>query len=85
MEQSEFNTHSFVVKVWLEETVEESGQARWRGHITHVQSGQREYFENLDRITDFIAPYLTSMGARLGIYQHVKQWMRRWKRSVVGR
>lgn len=85
MEQSELNTHSFVVKVWMEETAEESGQTTWRGHITHVQSGQREYFENLDSITDFIAPYLTSMGARLGAYRHVKQWMRHWKRSVAGR
>lgn len=76
MDQLEFNTHSFVIKVWLEETGERSGGAKWRGHITHVQSGRREYFENLERITDFIGPYLTSMGVRLGFYQRFRRWLR---------
>jgi len=84
MGQLEFNTHSFVVKVWLEETDEESCQAKWRGHITHVQSGQRRYLESLDGIAVFIAPYLDSMGVRLDIYQQVKQWLRHWKRSLTG-
>ena len=56
MDQLEFNTHSFVVKVWLEGTADESRQIKWRGHITHVQSGRRAYFENLDKITDFMTP-----------------------------
>ena len=54
----EAHTHSFVVKVWLEETVEQAGRATWRGHVTHVPSGERRYLEDLDDITAFIAPYL---------------------------
>jgi len=76
MDQLEFNTHSFVVKVWLEGTADESRQIKWRGHITHVQSGRRAYFENLDKITDFMTPYLTNMGVRLGFYRRVRRWLR---------
>jgi hypothetical protein len=79
MDWSESNTHSFIVKVWLEETIEEAGQAKWRGHITHVQSEQRQYLKNLDEIGTFIAPFLESMSVNLGIWRQVKQWLHRWK------
>jgi hypothetical protein len=85
VDQLEFNTHSFVIKIWLEGTSEELGQAKWRGHITHVQSGQRRHMESLDGITAFIAPYLESMGVRLGIYQQVKQRLRSWMAAVTRR
>jgi hypothetical protein len=57
-------THSFIVKIWLEETAEEAGRATWRGHITHVPSGERRYLKKLDEITAFIRPYLQEMGVR---------------------
>lgn len=57
---------SFIIKVWIEETVEEAGQALWRGHITHVPSGRRKYIQDLERISAFIAPYLEEMGVELG-------------------
>jgi hypothetical protein len=67
MEEPEARTHSFIVKVWLEETPAETGRgATWRGHVTHVQSGTRRYFDQLSFIADFVAPYLESMGVRLG-------------------
>ena len=31
MEQTEARTHSFIIKIWLEETVAEDGRAVWRG------------------------------------------------------
>lgn len=65
MDLLEFNTHSFIVKVWLEETAEEAGHAVWRGHITHVPSGERRYFKDLDEIQVFIVRYLEAMGIRL--------------------
>ena len=34
MEQYEFNTHTFVAKIWLEETADEAGRAG------HDQAGQ---------------------------------------------
>ena len=67
MDVLESNTHSFIVKVWLEETAEEAGQATWRGHITHVPSGERRYLQDLDKIAAFIAPYLEEMGVKLDL------------------
>ena len=53
---------SFIIKVWLEETVEETGRAKWRGRITHVPSEGRRTIESLDAIADFMVPYLENMG-----------------------
>ncbi len=58
----ETNTHSFIIKVWLEETEAEAGRAAWRGLITQVPSGERRYLVNLDEIKIFIMPYLEEMG-----------------------
>ena len=56
----EHNTCSFIIKIWLEET-DEPTHRHWRGHITHVFSGKRRYFEDLPAIAGFIEPYLTKM------------------------
>lgn len=58
-------THSFIVKVWLEETAAEAGRSTWRGHITHVPSGERRYLKDLDELVAFINPFLASMGVML--------------------
>jgi len=55
--------HSFIIKVWLEETADEAGQAIWRGRITHVPSGEYRYFEKLKEAATFIAAYLHKLGA----------------------
>jgi hypothetical protein len=77
MNQYESNTHSFIVKIWLEETAEEAGQATWRGHITHVSDGERRYLKDLDGITAFIAPHLEQMGVKLGLPQYREKNLRR--------
>lgn len=76
MDSFEVSTHSFIVKIWLEETVEESGQARWRGHITHVPDCERRYIQDLDDITAFIASYLQKMGVKLGVRWRVSHWLK---------
>ena len=62
-ERSVYETanHSFIIRIWLEEIVED-GQHRWRGHITHVPSGRRRYFVDVDEISRFIASYMTLLG-----------------------
>ncbi len=65
MAQNEPHTHSFIIKIWLEETLAEDGRAVWRGHITHVPSGQRRYLQDLSEITDFIAIYLEQLGVKV--------------------
>jgi hypothetical protein len=77
MDAFEANTHSFIVKVWLEESAEEDEVTLWRGHITHVTTGDRRYFMSLDEISAFIAPYLTRMGVKLGGGWSLKRWLRR--------
>lgn len=77
--------HSFIVKIWLEETGEKTGHAIWRGYITHVLSEQRRYLQNLDDIPDFIAPYLERMGGKPSLFWQVRRWLRRripsWART----
>ena len=73
-------THSFVVRIWLEE----DDRATWRGHITHVPSGDRHYVEGLCDIVDFIAPYVDGMKA--GGASRFKRWWsaRKLKRKYGG-
>jgi hypothetical protein len=66
MEPTESNTHSFIIKIWLEEIVDETGRTVWRGHITHVPGGGRHYIQDLNAIPRFIQPYLQKMGAESG-------------------
>ncbi len=76
MDLYEFNTHPFIVKVWLEETVEEAGRATWRGYITHVPTGKRQYLKTLDEIPTFIRPYLEVLGVDFG----ARSWLCRWSK-----
>jgi len=77
MNYLEPNTHSFIVKVWLEEPAEKVGEAIWRGHVTHVPSGERRYIQDLDEMVATVVPYLEAMGVKLHRRGCVKQWLRR--------
>ena len=71
------STHSFVVRIWVEE--QQGGDCvAWRGHITHVPDRVRHHFEDLSSIPLFIAPYLADMGVRLGWLWRARLWV--WKR-----
>lgn len=54
----ELTSHSFVIKIWLEETHSEAGTILWRGYITHIASGQKRYFQQLKDVLLFIDSYL---------------------------
>ena len=79
----ETTTHPFIIKIWLEDTTEEAGQAVWRGHITHVPSGKRRYLKELDDITAFILPYLEGMGVKAEPRWRVRRWLKRWKQRFT--
>jgi hypothetical protein len=70
----EFITHSFVLKIWLEVTPTQIRRSSWRGHITHIPSGERRYVSNLFCILTFIMRYLKSMGIKFGRFWWVKDW-----------
>jgi len=75
MDLSDNSIQSFVIKIWLEETVAESGRATWRGHITHVASGDRRYLQSLADIPALIAPYLQAMGITVDVEDELRQWL----------
>ena len=66
---------SFIVKVWLENPPTRTQGARWRGHVTHVHSGQRRYAQHLDDIPLIIMPYLQAMDVRFGAIWRFRQWL----------
>jgi hypothetical protein len=72
---SEFNVHSFIVKLWLEETNDDS--EIWRGYITHVPGGERRYLKDLDEIPIFIAPYVGAVGTRSTKWHSIRRWLTR--------
>jgi hypothetical protein len=65
-------SHSFIVKVWLEEAATETAPATWRGHITHVPDGKRRFLQDLSEIAPFIVPYLVAMGVEPGPVSDVR-------------
>lgn len=78
-ELRETNACSFIVKVWLEETVNQAGKVLWRGHITHVLSDKRHYLQDLYFIPEFIAPYLEGMGVKFNLRWRIMWWLCKWR------
>jgi hypothetical protein len=56
--EDDIELHSFVVRIWLEETQANPRLKIWRGHITYVNDGDRHYFTDISEIPNFIAPHL---------------------------
>ncbi len=65
MELPEYTNQSFVIRIWLEELAEETGDVNWRGHITHIPSNERLFFENPHDIVAFVVSYLEAVRIRL--------------------
>ena len=76
MELFKTHTHSFVVKIQLEETAD-ARRVTWRGRITHVPSGARRYLKDLDGIKSFILPYLEDIGGESSVRRRVWKWLKR--------
>lgn len=67
---------SFIVKLWIEEGASGRGSGVWRGHVTHVPSGNRHYVKDLNEIARFIAPYLEAMGVRPTPRPGLGRWLK---------
>lgn len=61
MQPQKASSHSFIVKIWADEIISASNQILWRGHVTHVGSGTRSYLQTLDKVAEFIEPYLQEL------------------------
>jgi len=64
----EFNTHSFIIKIWLERESQPEEPAVWRGYIIHILSGKQHPLLRLDDITQFFLDYLEQMGVQSDIW-----------------
>ena len=61
MNSFEANSHSFIVRFWLEPREIEDAKPHWRGVIEHVETGEKLYLKNLNEIKAFIGAYLPGM------------------------
>lgn len=52
------NTHSFIVRIWLEPREIKGARAKLKGMIEHVGSEETESFCDLNTIMDFIKKYI---------------------------
>jgi hypothetical protein len=78
MDLFESQTHSFVIKIWFED----EGQKKWRGQVTHVPDGRRQYFENLSDILTFINPYLEMPESGTAEKKTPWRWFWRFRHSM---
>jgi len=69
------SVHSFVLRIWLEESREEDGRTLWRGHVTDIATGERRHVQDIDGIVAFLIPRLAAMGATVGIRWRVHSWL----------
>jgi len=58
-------TQAFVVRIWIERQQLENSKSVWRGVIERVESGDRVYFDRLDKISAYFANYLDEIGIQL--------------------
>ncbi len=49
---------AFIVRIWREESASKNRPPIWRGHITPIPNGKRQYFTHLGDIPDLIATHL---------------------------
>ena len=62
MDPHRFDSHSFVIKLWIEQTAEEADEALWAGRISHVCSNDHRYVRHLRDVIDYLGPYLLDLG-----------------------
>jgi hypothetical protein len=82
MDLLEYDTQSFIVKIWVEESGEDTSRGVWHGHITHVPSYQRRYLKDLNEIRDFIAPHLQEMGVKVDKRWRLRGWLQGLSRKA---
>jgi hypothetical protein len=73
---------SFIIKLWMDGPLDESGQGQWRGRITHVPSGTRRYLKSINDILIFIRSYLDSMSPAQEKPQWIGRGRRLWRRLL---
>jgi hypothetical protein len=52
----------FIIRIWRELHENPGIPPEWRGVIEHLQSKRRVYIRDLNKVIQFISPYLEEMG-----------------------
>ena len=58
------DSHSFVIRIWLEDIGSDDAPMLWRGYIAHVLEHERYHFQDLSDIITFMTPYLAFWEAK---------------------
>jgi hypothetical protein len=58
MDLFEDNTHSFVVKISIEEEFQADGKPHWQGEVTHVSTGSHYLFTQWEKMEGFLKSHL---------------------------
>jgi hypothetical protein len=69
---------SFIVKIWLDESLDDPQNTQWRGRIIHVPSGRQQYFLSLAECADFMKGYFDDLGVRPDLGREMRRGNRRW-------
>ena len=76
---------SFIVRIWIESSEEETDHPTWRGVIEHVGTNDRQHFHELDTVTEFIGertglnPPKTPVDLWSGIKTLILNELRKWR------
>lgn len=84
-EEIQSKTHSFIIKLWLEDFDRKRKRLVWRGHITHVANGKRRYVQHMIQIISFIVPYLEEMGVKVFLPWRFIPWLQSRRASSKDR
>ncbi len=85
MDRPDDFAHSFIVSVRLLTESRRRAGASWQAQVTHVPSGERRYFRDLDGIFLYIALRLARAGLRLGAYWRARVCADALRRQLTGR
>ena len=57
-ENDEVSILSFIIRIWEEDTDIKKEEKGWRGHLTLIPNGERQYFSDINEIPAFILAHL---------------------------
>jgi hypothetical protein len=80
MDLRESQLHSFVIKLWLEDALENTTRTAWRAKITHVPGGEHRYIKSFDEMADFITVHLKWPGDETPSQGPVRRLIKRLNR-----
>ena len=67
MNSFEANSHSFILRFWVEPREIKDDRPVWRGVVEHVSTGKKMYLKNLEEIKVFINSYLGTIDESLQV------------------